>query len=280
MQPALVGIAHCQHHVAGVDRGAVLGEGAHAACGGSERVQHRAVMHLAAAPAHSLQQPIGQAIGIDPRRLAREQGTAGVHVEALPQCLRAQPAGIQADSAPCLTFGHQARHVAMAAGQVQAVHALEINVFQAASHVAQGRNRLGTRPIGKRGGVLAMALRQFQQMGIDLVLQQRGAGSGAAPADIALLDHCHVVAMPGQFVGNQRTGDAATDHQHVAAQVLFQWRKRLDQSIAYRPPGVTALQVHSRVLLRRWDGRYGGSGSVRTDRSPAGGPPPDNGPAR
>ncbi len=201
-------------------------------------------MHVAAAPTQALQQCIGQPIRIDPRRLAREQGTTGVHVEAFLQCLRAQPAGIQTDAAPRLTFGHQARNVAMAAGQVQAVHALEIHVLQPACHVAQRWDCFRTRPIGKRRGVLAIALGQFQQVGVDLVLQQRGAGSGAAPADVTLLDHRHVVAMPGQLVGNQRTGDAAADHQHVAAQIPLQRWEGVDQAVAHRPPGVATLQVH------------------------------------
>ncbi|KAG0925011.1 hypothetical protein G6F32_013709 [Rhizopus arrhizus] len=161
-------------------------------------------MHVAATPAHALQQRIGQPVGVDPCRLAGQQRTTGVHVEAFPQRLRAQPARIQADAPPRGTLGHQAWHVAMAAGQVQAVHALEVHVLQAAGHLAQRRDCLGTGEVGPCGGVLPVALGQLQQMCVDLVLQQRGAGGGAAPADVALFDHRHIVAMVGQLVGDQR----------------------------------------------------------------------------
>ncbi|KAG1079282.1 hypothetical protein G6F40_016375 [Rhizopus arrhizus] len=83
-------------------------------------------------------------------------------------------------------------------------------------------------------------------MCVDLVLQQRGAGGGAAPADVALFDHRHIVAMVGQLVGDQRAGNAAADHQHVAAQVLLQRREGVDQAVAYCPPRVATLQVHAR----------------------------------
>ncbi|MNP81326.1 hypothetical protein D3C76_1796500 [compost metagenome] len=52
--------------------------------------------------------------------------------------------------------------------------------------------------------------------------------------------------MGRQLIGDQRTGDAATDHQHIAVQILFQRRKGLDQAIAHRPPRVATLQVHAR----------------------------------
>ncbi len=55
LEPALVGIAHGQHHVACADGGTGFSTGGHPARGSIEAVQYGAVMHMAAAPTHALQ---------------------------------------------------------------------------------------------------------------------------------------------------------------------------------------------------------------------------------
>ncbi len=112
---------------------------------------------------------------------------------------------------------------------------------------------LGAGLVGERRIGFAMALGQIDQVRVDFVLQQRGTGGGAAPADVPLLQHRHVEAMAGQFIGDQRAGDTAAEHGDVAAMVGFQARKRLHQPVADRPEGVTAFEVHAHPVPSRGD---------------------------
>ena len=123
--------------MAGTDRGAGLGHRGYTLSAGLERVQHGAVVHVATAATQPLEQAVGEAVGVDPGRLAGQQGAARIHVEAFAQRLPVQPAGVQSDITARSTLGHQARHVAPPAGQVQAVHLPEIHVLQPTRHFTQ-----------------------------------------------------------------------------------------------------------------------------------------------
>jgi hypothetical protein len=78
-------------------------------------------------------------------------------------------------------------------------------------------------------------------MGVKLIDQQGGAGAGAALADIALVDDHRVDARLGQAVGDQRAGNAAADHRHLAAEIVLEGRVGCENPISNRPERVAGL---------------------------------------
>ena len=63
------------------------------------------------------------------------------------------------------------------------------------------------------------AIDQVDEVGVDLVLDQRGGGGGAAVRDLVGLEQHGGDALPGEPMGHERAGDAAADDGHVAAEV-------------------------------------------------------------
>jgi hypothetical protein len=74
--------------------------------------------------------------------------------------------------------------------------------------------------IGARRPLKAVNLGQFDQRAVDFPKQHRRARRGAAAAGKFAIDDDDIQALPRQALGDQRSGDAATDDQRVAFQVF------------------------------------------------------------
>ena len=193
---------------------------------------------------------MGQAVRIHARALPAEQGRGRVEAIVLLHALGIEQLDLQAVSPPSGVFFLQRAHVAAAAGVVQACVAREAHVAPRRGDRMQLVDGVGAGAVGEGGIGFAVSFGQVDQMGVDLVLQQRRAGGCAAPADVALFEDRHVEAVAGQFIRDQCAGDAAAKHGHVASMVGCQAREGLHQAAADRPEGISALQVHACLAFR------------------------------
>jgi hypothetical protein len=65
-----------------------------------------------------------------------------------------------------------------------------------------------------------VSFRELRQRAVDFPKQHRRARRGAAAAGKFTIDDDDIQALPRQALGDQRSGDAATDDQRVAFQVF------------------------------------------------------------
>ncbi len=245
LQPVLAGIARGDDQMPRADSEAGVGAQARPARGGGDLGHPRTVEDRCAPFPQALQQAMGQAVRIHARRLPAEQGGRGVEAVVRAYATGRQQFHLQPVLPARGMFPLQRAHVAAAAGVVQAAVARETHVAPRRGEPMQLVDGIGAGTVGQGGIGFAVALGQIDQMGVDLVLQQRRAGGRAAPAHVALFEDRHVEAMAGQFIRDQRTGNAATQHGHVASMVRFQARKGLHQAVADRPEGIPAFQIHA-----------------------------------
>jgi hypothetical protein len=149
-------------------------------------------------------------------------------------------------------FRLQYGHVAAPAGVVEAAHASEVDVVDFSGECLQHGDRVGAGAVGEGGIGFAKAFGQLGHVRVNFVLQQRGAGRGTAPANVALLDHRNIVAVFCQLVGDQRAADAdAAANHHAATQVALQPWECMHQAVLDRPERIAAFQIH---VLLRWRG--------------------------
>src|SRR6185312_6312985 len=95
-----------------------------------------------------------------------------------------QPFDAEAGLAPRLEFGTQSPRVASRTRQIQAWRFAPTDIADFIGNRVQLRNGVLASLVGRDRIPVANKLRQWQQLGVDFVLQQRGAGGGAAPADV------------------------------------------------------------------------------------------------
>jgi hypothetical protein len=147
--------------------------------------------------------------------------------------------------------------VAATAGQVQAP-----GRAPAAAVTAIARDRLDptdgveAEPVAPHGVVGADPLDQVRQVGVDLVLDQRGGGRGAAAPDLSTLEQGHADTLQREPVRHQGARNSAPDDGHVAAEVAVESRKRGGQADQRRPQRCATREVHGPTYPRatRWCG--------------------------
>jgi hypothetical protein len=106
----------------------------------------------------------------------------------------------------------------------------------------QSVHRLKTGPVGPPGAFEAIGCRQFGERPIDLPQQHRGARGGAASAgELAVHDH-DIEPLAGKPLRHQRAGNAASDNQHVAAQIARDGRPK-DMFEAGKPWRTATAQI-------------------------------------
>lgn len=157
---------------------------------------------------------------------------------------RLEPAGVEAVLLAKRQFLAHLPDVALAAGVVQALILRKVDVADVRSQFAKQAYRLRACLVGEHGIRLAVAIGQLGHGCVDFILQQRGTGSGTAPSDVALLEDDRVEVVCGQFVRDQRAGDAAANHRNVAAHRRLHLRERVHQAVLDCPKRVTTLEVH------------------------------------
>ena len=91
---------------------------------------------------------------------------------------------------------------------------------------------------------------EVDEVGVDLVLDERRGGGRAAVADLAGLEQDGADALPGEPVGHQGAGDAAADDGDVAAEVSVESGVGRGEAVEDGPEGVAAGQVHGPTYSR------------------------------
>jgi hypothetical protein len=134
-------------------------------------------------------------VRIDPCSQLAEDGAGLVATAVGLQLVCCQPAHAEAIPFTQRQFVLQDADVATLTGIVETVHGSEIDIAILTCELLEGRDGIGAGPIGKYAIGLAIVQGQLGQMRIDFLLQQRRAGQGAAPAEIALLHHHDLTAM-------------------------------------------------------------------------------------
>ena len=82
-------------------------------------------------------------------------------------------------------------------------------------------------------------------MGIDLVLNERGGRSRAAPGNLVGFKEHGVDAGEGESVGDQCSRDATTDDGYIATPVLFKPRVDGEKAISDQPEWRPASEIHA-----------------------------------
>lgn len=114
--------------------------------------------------------------------------------------------------------------VAHAACQPSRVHKL-----------SQSANRTEAAAIDVRGPLESVHRREIVQGAVDLPQQHRGARRRAAEAGPLPVNDANLMALGGEMFGRQRTCDARTDDQNLAAEILIDRRpSRLHEPLAPR----------------------------------------------
>ena len=93
-----------------------------------------------------------------------------------------------------------------------------------ANQLLQAVNRLETRTIGARGTLKPVNFCKLRQRSVDFPQQHRGTRCGAAAPRIFTIDNDDVDPLSGQTLGHPRAGDAGTDDQRIAFEVLAELR--------------------------------------------------------
>src|SRR5690606_5150748 len=143
-----------------------------------------------------------------------------------------------------LAFAAQAPGVPATAGEVEALRAGDAATREVRSDVDESLDRLDAGPVHHHGRGWADAAREVDEVGVDLVLDQRRAGRGAAPAGVAPVEHDDVHAGRRELACDQAAGDAGADDDHVAVRVGVERPELCRQAVADGPPRVTALEIH------------------------------------
>ena len=189
-----------------------------------------------------------EAIRVHARSRARQDRGRRDDVEAFAQRGLVQPRHVESGIPSRLELRTQPPRIASRTREIQAWSLAPVDVADVFGNRLQLRQSGFAGLVGRKRMLLADELRKLQQLGIDFVLQQRGAGGGAAPADIAAIQHGRVQAGLDQRARNQCSGDARADHGNVAFTVGKQWRVIAQQAVAHGPPWVTAFHVHATSL--------------------------------
>ncbi len=217
--------ARGDHHVRRVDHGTafcsqsqartVFGDFGHAAA--------REQAHAMALDARH--QPLRKAHRIDLRTERREDGARTPATKALHQLGLLQPVAVKSHRAARGQLGAQVRHRGGIVRQVQTRDPLVVGGLQQLRKAAlHGVEAGGAGQIGARGRVRTELRDQLRQVRIDLVLQQRRGGRGAAERDIARIEYYDPLPGRDQCVRDQHAGDARADDGDVAIECSYRAR--------------------------------------------------------
>ena len=117
--------------------------------------------------------------------------------------------------------------------------------------VTDAADGVEAEPIAPHRVVQSTPLDQVDEMGVDLVLDERRRRGGAAVADLAGLEQHRGDALPGEPMGHEGAGDPAADNGDVAMEVLVKTGIHGGKAVDDRPERVAAGQVHGSTYPAR-----------------------------
>ncbi len=93
-----------------------------------------------------------------------------------------------------------------------------------------------------------MSTDEIDEMGIDLVLEQGGAGAGAAASHIPRIEHPHIITFGGECLGDERTGDARSENGDITSDVGTEGRIVREDAVPHGPVGMIRGEIHVRAI--------------------------------
>src|SRR6185295_18164262 len=210
----------------------------------------RAVVHFQPSSHRSAQQPVGEAIRIDLPGRGREQRHRAGEREALADVAPGEELDLDPGGAPGDPLALEHRAVAAPAAEIEAAGgppaaAVSIRAGQRLDPM----DRLEAELVASLGVAPAHLRDEVAQVGVDLILDERGGGRGAAVPDLARLEDGGVNPLPGEPMGHEGAGDSPADDGEVAAEVAAEARVDGGEAVAEQPEGGAAGEVH-------WGGTY------------------------
>jgi hypothetical protein len=98
--------------------------------------------------------------------------------------------------------------------------------------------------IGQFRRPLAVLFDQFREMGIDLILQEGGAGARASPSHVASINESDIVAFRGESLRNQGSGYTGSQDRDVAGNIGLQRRIVGENPVFDGPVGMIRAKIH------------------------------------
>ena len=124
--------------------------------------------------------------------------------------------------------------------------------------------------IAALGGRRADPLREVGEVEVELVLEQGGAGAGAAVAHLPALEQDGVNPLLREPVAHQRAGDSPADDGEVAAPVLVELGVGGREAALDEPEGDAAGEIHGVQVKAAADGGTAeGGGGCHPERAQA-----------
>ena len=211
-----------------------------------------AIVNARAQAGGSMEQRVREAIGIDLRGVIGKQPGRVIERKAVLDVVAFEEIEPDAGGAARFVLVAHGGDIALGAGKVEAF------LWHVAAVVAQFFGQLADLVDGFKAEVVAAHgvltpnhADQVGQVCVDFILQERGAGAGAAGGNVAPVEHNHADASFGKVVGHQRASDAAANHGHIAAQVFGQGGVASDQAIFDRPERIARFKIHEKLHTRR-----------------------------
>ena len=137
------------------------------------------------------------------------------------------------------------RYFALMTDQEQTGFALEAALgLQAVGQSLQLPNRPATKLVAARGGGRADLFDQFPERDIYFVSKQDGARTGAAGADLPLVNHQRLHSSLRQMKGGQRSRNPAANYNGAAGRIVFQRWVSDRETVVDRLKRMTRSEIH------------------------------------
>ena len=198
-----------------------------------------------------VEEAAGQATRIEGEVVEGEQRRRALDAEAVGERPSVEELRLDAGLAAGLRLGRDSRGVEQVAGKIKVVGPTRIGGdAQRAGPCGQRMERQMRPAPGAFGLHPPDLLRQVDQRRVDLVFDQRRARRRRPHHRTALVDDDDAVAV-GQRLGNQRSGNAGADDQHIPLHVADQRAVRDGRhrpALPIGPPGaqVTVFGCHEK----------------------------------
>jgi hypothetical protein len=206
----------------------------------------RPVVHFEPGRSRLRQERVGEAVRVHLAGHGREESGGTGEREPLPDVAFREQLDLDPGRAAGESLPLEHLAIAALAGQIEASGGAP--AAPVAPRLGQGldpADGIDAEPIAADRVVGSDLLDQVEEVGVDLILDERGGGSGAAPRDLPRLEQDDVDALAGEPVGDEGAGDAAPDDGHVAAAVAAEpWvgRRQADERW---PERGAAGQIHA-----------------------------------
>src|SRR4051812_37145144 len=122
------------------------------------------------------------------------------------------------------------------ARQIEALFPGEVaRVGQVIGYLLDLKNGVAAKPITALSLLLANQASELAQGSIDLVEEERGAGTGAASRNIPLVQDHDVKSLSGQCISSESARKARAENGNIAPKIVAQPWVMCEPAIAIRP---------------------------------------------